>query len=83
MPLACIRNAERLSVGINQTTKALGQGLVRELFLARDADARMLSRLIALANQHDAPIVWVETMKQLGEHCGIQVGAVTAAIVEK
>jgi large subunit ribosomal protein L7A len=77
-----IREASRLAVGRNQTTKAIEQNSAIEVFLAQDADQRLISRIATLAQHHNIPIVWVETMKQLGVACGIEVGAATAAIVE-
>jgi large subunit ribosomal protein L7A len=77
-----IREAGRLAVGTNQTTKAITQDVAVEVFLAEDADQRVVSCIVQLAKQHDVPIVWVKTMKQLGVACGIEVGAATAAIVE-
>lgn len=82
MALDRIREANRKAVGLNQTTKAIEHGAAREVFVARDADQRLVSRIAALAQQHNIPLVWVETMRQLGEACNIQVGAATAAIVE-
>ncbi|HEU4964889.1 MAG TPA: ribosomal L7Ae/L30e/S12e/Gadd45 family protein [Bacilli bacterium] len=81
MVLHRIRETEWL-VGINQTAKALKQHIVQELFVAKDADEQLVSRIALLAQQHQMPITWVETMKQLGNACGIEVGAATAAIVK-
>jgi large subunit ribosomal protein L7A len=76
-----IRDASHRVVGVNQTTKALEQAIASEVFLAKDADRRVVSRIVALAKQNNTPIFWVETMKQLGVACGIEVGAATAAVV--
>lgn len=76
-----IREAGRIAVGLNQTTKAIESSQAVELFLARDADQRMTSRIALLAEKHNIPITWVETMKELGIACGIDVGAATAAVV--
>jgi len=77
-----IRAASRRAVGLNQTTKAIEHSKAIEVFVAEDADQRLISRIAALAQQHNIPLVWVETMKQLGVACEIDVGAATAAIVE-
>lgn len=69
-------------VGVNQTVKALKQNIVQELFVAKDADEHLISRICLLAQQQNTPVTWVETMKQLGDACGIEVGAAAAAIVK-
>lgn len=79
--VARIREASRLAVGLNQTTKAIEQSTVVELFVARDAEQRMTTRIALLAETHNVPITWVETMRELGIACGIEVGAAAAAIV--
>ncbi|MBL0389413.1 ribosomal L7Ae/L30e/S12e/Gadd45 family protein [Tumebacillus sp. ITR2] len=79
--LTRIREANHVAVGLNQTTKAIEQSTAVELFVAHDADTRMTSRIALLAEKHHVPITWVETMRELGIACGIEVGAATAAIV--
>jgi large subunit ribosomal protein L7A len=70
-------------VGLNQTTKALEQAIASEVFLAKDADRRVTSRILALAKQNNTPITWVDTMRQLGAACGIEVGAAAAALIAR
>lgn len=82
MSLDRIRLATKRTIGTNQTTKALQQEAVRYLFVARDAEARVISTVVTLAKERGIPIEWVDTMKQLGKACGIEVGAATAAIIE-
>jgi large subunit ribosomal protein L7A len=83
MSLDRIRLARKLTIGTNQTTKALQQSLVKQLYVAKDAEARVVGPVIAMAQEQGVPIEWVDTMKQLGKACGIEVGAATAAIIEE
>lgn len=68
-------------VGAKQTTKMLEQGRAIEVYIARDADPRMRDKIAGLCERAAVPIKWVDSMKQLGETCGIDVGAVTAALI--
>ncbi|MBX6352469.1 MAG: ribosomal L7Ae/L30e/S12e/Gadd45 family protein [Thermoflavifilum sp.] len=83
MSLDRIRLARKLTIGTNQTTKALQQSLVKQLYVAKDAEQRVIGPVLALAKERGVPVEWVDTMKQLGKACGIEVGAATAAIIEE
>lgn len=75
-----VKKAQSLTVGTKQTTKAIEQGIVSEVFVAKDAEARVTSRVIQLCRQADIPIFYVDSMRKLGKACGIEVGAAVAAI---
>ena len=83
MSLDRIRLARKRTVGTNQTMKALMQMVAKQLYIARDADERVVTPVLALAREKGVPVLWVETMKQLGKACGIEVGAAAAAIIEE
>jgi large subunit ribosomal protein L7A len=82
MSLDRIRLARKRTIGTNQTTKVLQQSLAQCLYVAKDAEARIVRPLISLAEERGVPVYWAETMKQLGKACGIEVGAATAAVIE-
>jgi large subunit ribosomal protein L7A len=77
-----IRLARKRTIGTNQTTKALQQSIAKQLFVAKDAEARVIAPIVALAQERGVPVEWIETMKQLGKACGIEVGAAAAAVIE-
>jgi large subunit ribosomal protein L7A len=77
-----IRLARKRTIGTNQTTKALQQSIAKQLFVARDAESRVIAPIVALAQERGIPVEWIETMKQLGKACGIEVGAAAAAVIE-
>ena len=87
MSLDRIRLAKRRTIGTNQTIKVLMQAnahaRVKQVFVAKDAERRVVNPIVALADEKGVPIEWVETMKQLGKACGIEVGAATAAVLEE
>lgn len=78
-----IRKSDHVVVGLNQTTKALELAIASEVFLAKDADRRVHSKVLALAKQNNTPVTWVDTMKQLGVACGIEIGAAAAALIAR
>lgn len=64
-------------VGIKQTTKALKNKEGKTLYVAKDADEKLLEPILKLAEANSLPIVWIDTMKELGVLCGIAVSAAT------
>ena len=75
------RNAKRKTVGVKQTQRALEKGLVRRLFIAKDAEPHVLRSLVEWCANHDVDQTEVPTMKELGKSCGIEVGTAVAAIL--
>ena len=71
-------NTGRL-VGIKQVRRALASGRVKGLFLARDADPRLVRPLEVQADEQGIPVNRDYTMKALGRAFGIAVGAAVAA----
>lgn len=75
------RKKGRMRIGMKQTLQAVEQGMAREVFVAQDADPRMITRIVQICGQRDIQVTYVDTMRTLGEQCGIEVGAAMAAIV--
>lgn len=67
-------------IGTKQTMKAVEQGLAAEVFVAKDADPRIVSRIVQLCEQYNVKLTYVATMRDLGKACGIEVGAAMAAV---
>lgn len=65
-------------VGVKQTIKALKNKEGKTLYVAKDADFKLLEPIIRLAEINSLPVVYVDTMKELGVLCGIAVSAATA-----
>ena len=68
-------------VGAKQVRRALNAGTATRVYMAQDADPALLQPLEQLAAEKAVPVEWVSTMKQLGQHCGIAVGAAVAALI--
>lgn len=78
-----IRLAKRRTIGKNQTTKVLMQQSALFVILARDAETRVTQPVLTLAESKGVPVVWADSMTELGKACGIEVGAAMAAVLEE
>lgn len=70
-------------VGVKQTIKAIKSGAVKSVYIAKDADNKLLQSVKVLVDENSLELVYVNTMKELGKLCGIDVGAATAAILKE
>ncbi|KHF39033.1 50S ribosomal protein L7ae-like protein [Halalkalibacter okhensis] len=75
-----VLQANDLIIGTKQTLKALDDGIVSEVLIAKDAEYRVIYKVEALAKAKDIPLLYVDSMKKLGKACGIDVGAATVAL---
>lgn len=78
-----LRAAKARTVGLKQTLKAVERGLARVVFVARDAEERVVAGLVQQAQAKNIPLVWVDSMAWLGRVCKIEVGASAVAITEE
>ncbi len=69
-------------VGIKQTTKAIKNGKAQVLYVAKDADDKVVHPLLELAKEHQVEIIFVETMSQLGKLSGIDVGTAATLVLK-
>ena len=68
-------------VGIKQTKKALQEGTALRVMIAADADERVTGPIRRMCETAGIPVEECTTMRELGEACGIDVGAAAAAIL--
>lgn len=69
-------------VGVKQSAKAIKSGEGRTVYIAKDADSKLVDPVKQLAEGNSLEIVYVNTMKELGKLCGIEVGAATAVVLK-
>ncbi|MDQ2086685.1 ribosomal L7Ae/L30e/S12e/Gadd45 family protein [Herbivorax sp. ANBcel31] len=69
-------------VGLKQSLKAVQKGIVGEVYIAKDAEERVVSKIVDLCTEKDIPIVYADSMKQLGKACGIDVSAAVVSILK-
>ncbi|MDD9150514.1 MULTISPECIES: 50S ribosomal protein L7ae-like protein [unclassified Sporolactobacillus] len=67
-------------IGTKQALKAMKENRVKEVVIAKDADLRITNKVLTLAEELDVPVSTVDSMKKLGQACGIEVGASAVAI---
>lgn len=83
MPLEALRLARCRTVGLRQTMKAVQKGLAQTVFVAGDADERIMKELLGACRAGGITVVEAPSMVALGKVCGIEVGAATAAVVKE
>lgn len=76
-----LKTAEYRAVGSNQTVKAIRRGRARLVFVATDADRRVVQDVITAVRERGMEAIEVGTMRDLGRACGIAVGAAAAAVL--
>ncbi|NLZ52197.1 MAG: 50S ribosomal protein L7Ae-like protein, partial [Thermoanaerobacteraceae bacterium] len=76
-----LKKAPKKIIGTKQTLKAIDKGQVSVVFIAQDAEEHVVSQLKEMCREKGIETVAVSTMRELGEACGIQVGAASAAIL--
>ncbi len=76
-----LRAAAHRAVGTNQTSKAISHGIAQVVFVAKDADRRIIGEVLAAATARGLEVIEIDSMRELGRACGIAVGAASAAIV--
>lgn len=74
-------NCSNKTMGAKQARRALNDGRARKVFLADDADPRIIDPIARLAAEQGVPIEKVPTMRELGSACGIAVGSAVAVII--
>lgn len=73
----------KTAVGAKQTIKAVKQGRVSTVYIARNADKRVTDPVEDLCRENNVELIYLDTMKELGQMCGIDVGAATAALINE
>ncbi len=83
MSLEELAAANKRTVGTKQTLKALERGVVKVVYLAKDAERHVIDPVLKICETKNIPIVWIDNMKLLGETCSIEAGCATASITEE
>jgi large subunit ribosomal protein L7A len=82
MPLDVLRAARKKVVGTKQTSKALERNFVKSVYVARDADPKVVGNIIRFCEEKSISLEYVDSMLELGKACGIEIGAASAAVLE-
>jgi len=69
-------------VGSKQTLKAIEKGQAHTVYVARDAERRVVEPVLGVCRERRLQVVEVESMKLLGKLCGIDVGCACASVLK-
>ena len=69
-------------VGIKQSKKAVVSGLAKTAHIAKNADPAITEPFARLCEENGVEIIYADTMEELGEACGINVGAAVAVLLK-
>jgi large subunit ribosomal protein L7A len=75
-------NTDNKVVGTKQVKRALASGKVEMVYIARDAEKKIINEITTICNENQIKVTYVETMKKLGEACNIDVSAASAALLK-
>ena len=73
---------KKLVVGLKQVRKAIERDAVESLYLAQDADCELLRPIIDIAASRGIVITYVDTMRELGTACLLEVGSAACAVLK-
>jgi len=77
-----VKQATNMVIGTKQTKKAIEQGKAQEVIVAKDADDKVTAPIISMCRDRGIAVVPVDSMRELGKACGIEVGAAAVAILK-
>jgi len=83
MAIPELEEGYKLTVGAKQTRLAIERGAAVKVFVAQDAEERVVEPILRLCSRLGLPVIEGPSMRELGKACGIQVGASSAAMVRK
>lgn len=69
-------------VGMKQSLKAINENKAKVVYIAKDAEYELFQTVEKLANEYSLQIIYVDTMKELGKLCNIDVEASTAVALK-
>lgn len=81
MDRAALKDFRLRVVGRRETVKHISRGDASVVYVARDANPAILSEVEGQCRTHQIPMNFVDTMRELGQLCGIDVGAACAAVI--
>ena len=73
---------DKLVVGAKQFKKAMRDDRVFQVYLAKNADPALTEPIAVQCEASGIQFPWVKTMHELGQACGIEVGAAVATVLK-
>ncbi|MEN8907067.1 MAG: ribosomal L7Ae/L30e/S12e/Gadd45 family protein [Clostridiales bacterium] len=69
------------AIGLKQSIKALENETAKKLYIANDAEEKIVKNIIEMAKSKNITVNYVDSKKLLGKLCGINVGAAVVSII--
>jgi large subunit ribosomal protein L7A len=69
-------------VGTKQVKRALNSSKVELVYIADDAEKRVTDEIVELCKNKQVQIIHIDTMRDLGKACGIDINAAVAALLK-
>lgn len=76
-----LQQTQRRIVGSKQLLRALTKNAIQTVYVAKDADDFLYRRVISAAEENKVPVIKVDTMKELGSMCRVDVKTTAAGIL--
>jgi len=76
-----LKASHKRIVGFKQTVKAIKNGTAKKVYIAEDADGFIKESVLDACSDKSLQIIYINSMKELGDACGIDIGASAAAVV--
>lgn len=73
---------EKKVIGVKQSIKFLKGGKGKTLYLAKDAKEDIINPLKSLAEIQSVDVKYIDSMRELGKICGIEVKAAAALLLK-
>ena len=71
---------EDFVIGIKQSRRLIESGEIKKCYVAKDVNPFIIDPFIEMCNQNGVEIIYVDSKKELGKKCGIDVDASVAAL---
>lgn len=68
-------------VGVKQVKRALNSETVKAVYIAKDAEEKVIGEISEICTEKQIQVFYVENMRELGEACKIDVNAAVAALI--
>nr|WP_297178864.1 ribosomal L7Ae/L30e/S12e/Gadd45 family protein [uncultured Agathobaculum sp.] len=78
--LSELRTAHKV-IGVKQSKKVIRDGAAAEVFVALDAEKRVVGPVYELCSETGTKVTEITTMAELGDAAGIDVGAAVVTVL--
>ncbi len=69
--------------GVRSVERAILSSAAKKVLVALDADDKVTKRILLLCRQKGVPVEMVPSMREIGESCGLRVGASCCALLKQ